>query len=102
MYLKCVPSVMLPLIIVEGTVLDYHLHFKVSYGKFLQKCEVTKNDMSSRAVDALTLGPNSNLEVGIKWFSLDSGRVLLLQWRDTTVCNVLISAINRVKCMCEL
>ena len=35
-----------PLIIVEGTVINYHLHFKVIYSEYLQTYKGTYNDIS--------------------------------------------------------
>ena len=76
MWLKGASDVLPPLTIVEGTVLDYNLHFRVIFGEFLQTHEGTKNDMTPRAVDTIALGPNGNLQGGIRCFSLETGRVL--------------------------
>jgi len=90
-----------PLIIVEGTVIDYYLYFKVIFGKYLQTYEGTHNDMSPRTVDALAMGLNRNLEGGIRYFSLDSGYILMQQFCDIFIHKMPISTINRVKSMCK-
>ena len=74
-----------PLMIVEGTALCYHLYLKVIYVELFQTHEGTKNDMSSSEADTLELGPNGNLEGGIKCFILESSRVLLRQSCDATI-----------------
>ena len=65
-----------PLTIIEGTVLDFHLHFRVIYGEFVQTYEGTDNTMNGRTIDAIALGPSSNLQGGIRCYSLVSGRIL--------------------------
>jgi len=70
-------SQVIPLImIIEGVVIDYRLHFRVLYGEYLQTYKGTDNTMSQRIVDAIAMGPNSNLQGGIRYFSLDTGRIL--------------------------
>ena len=55
-----------PLMILEGIALDYHRHFRVSCGELLQTCEDTRNDTILHTIDALVLGPNTNLQGGIR------------------------------------
>ena len=38
--------------------------------------EGTRNDTSPKIIDGITLGPNSNLQVGIRCFSLATDRML--------------------------
>ena len=57
---KGVSSILPPLNIVKGCVLDYNLHFRVTHREFLQIYEGTKNDMVPRTVDAIAFGPNRN------------------------------------------
>ena len=92
---------MSPLAIVEGTVLDYNLHFRVIFGEFLQTYEGARNDMTSRCVDAIALGPNGNLQGGIRCFSLSTGRVLQRQWQDVEAHKMPVSAISRINYMCK-
>ena len=72
---KSLPS----LTTIEGTTLDYHLHFRVTCGEFVQTCEGTSNDMSPRTVDALAFGTNANMQCGIRYCSLGTGHVLQRQ-----------------------
>ena len=76
---KGVSQILSPLTIVEGTALDYNLHFRVIFGEFVQTYEGTSNDMAPRCVDAIALGPNGNLQGGIRCFSLATGKVLQRQ-----------------------
>ena len=61
-------KVLSPLTIVEGVAVDYNLHFQVAFGEFFQKYEGTRNDMTRRNIDALGLGPNGNLQGGVRFF----------------------------------
>jgi len=99
-WLKGVSQTLSPLSIVEGTVLDFNLHFKVIFGEFVQTCEGTDNTMKARTVDALALGPNGNLQGGIRCYSLDSGKILQRGWKDVQVYKMPQSAISRIKYIC--
>ena len=79
--------------------MDYNLHFRVIYGEFLQTYEGTKNDMTPRTVDAIAMGPNGNLQGGIRCMSLGSGRFLDRQWKDVEIYKMPESAINRINHM---
>jgi len=96
-----VSQVLSPLVIVEGLVVDYNLHFKVIFREFLQTYEGTKNDMIPRTIDAIALGPNGNLQGGIRCFSLATGKVLQHQWKDMEVIKMPISTISQINYMCK-
>ena len=66
---KGVSKILSPLVIVEGVTLDFNLYFRVIFEEFVQTYEGTKNNMTPRSVDAIALGPNSNLQGGIRYFS---------------------------------
>ena len=100
-WLSGVSKILSSLTIVEGVVLDYELHFRVIFGEFVQTYEGTRNDMTARTVDALALGPNGNLQGGIRCFSLASGRVFQRQWQDVQVYEMPVSAIIRINYMCK-
>lgn len=88
-------SQVIPLImIIEGVVIDYRLHFRVLYGEYLQTYKGTDNTMSQRIVDAIAMGPNSNLQGGIRYFSLDTGRILQQAWRDIMIYKMLVGVIS--------
>ena len=90
-----------PLTIVEGVAVDYNLHFQVMFGEFVQTYEGTRNDVTLRAIDALGLGPNGNLQGGVRCFSLGTGRALHRQRQDVEVYKIPVSAINRTNYMCK-
>ena len=60
-WLNGISSMPPPSTIVEDTVLDYNLHFWVTFGKFTQTYEGTLNDKSHSTIDAMLLGPNGNI-----------------------------------------
>ena len=88
--LQVIPLIM----IIEGVVIDYRLHFRVLYGEYLQTYKGTDNAMSQRIVDAIAMGPNSNLQGGIRYFSLDTGRILQQAWRDIMIYKMLVGVIS--------
>ena len=89
------------LTILEVTCLDYHLHFRVMHGEFLQTCEGTRNDMNLRTIDALALGPNTHFQGGIRCFSLVTIKVFQCQLQDVEICKMPVIAISRINCMCK-
>ena len=64
---------------VESIVLECNLHFRVMFGEHAQTFEGRDNAMTPRAADAVVLGPNVNIQGGIRCFSLLSGRILSRQ-----------------------
>ena len=60
-----ISEVLLPLIIVEGVVLDFYLHFRMIYGEFCQTYEGTNNTIALYTTDTVALGPNGNLQGGV-------------------------------------
>ena len=58
------------LIMVEGVALDYNLHFRVTFGEFLQTFEGRDNTMKPRTIDAIAMGPTVNFQEGIRCFIL--------------------------------
>ena len=66
------------LTIIEGIVLDFYLHFKVIHRKYYQTYESTSNAINLHTTDAIALGPNGNLQGGMRCFSLDTDKIL--QW----------------------
>jgi len=60
-WLKGIFQILSPLSIVEDTILDFDLYFKVIFGEFLQMYEGSDNTMKARTIDDIALGPNGNL-----------------------------------------
>ena len=77
-------------------VLDFTLHFRVTFSECTQMFEGSDNTMAPREVDTVALGPNGNLKGGIRCFSLLPGRVLSRQWRDAKVIKIPENAIRRI------
>lgn len=96
-----VSKILPQLTIVEGTCLDYNIHFGVICGEFVQTYEGIRNDMTPSSVDAIALGPNGNFQGGIRCFGMSNGRVLELQCQDMKTHKIPISAISRINVMCK-
>ena len=69
-------KVLHPLTIIEGTAIDFNLHFKVTCGEFIQTYEGTYSTMNLRTIDSMSLGPCGNLLGSIACFSIVTGRSL--------------------------
>ena len=69
-------KVLTPLNIVESACLDWNLHFRIICGQFIQHYEGYRNNMTSRSVDAIGLGPSGNVQGGIRCLSLAKVRIL--------------------------
>ena len=74
-----------PATIVEGLVIDYDKYFHVIFGEYTHTYEGTTNDMKSRTVGSLALGPSGNVQGGIRCYSLHTGKVLHRQSADVTI-----------------
>jgi hypothetical protein len=86
-----------PLTILEGVVLDYNLHFNVIFGEYAHTYDDTTNTMKSRTVGAIALGPNGNLQGGIRFYSLVTGKILNRSRHDYTPLKMPEDAILRIK-----
>ena len=81
---KGVSQFLSPLTILEGVVLDYNLHFQVIFGEYAHTYEATTNTTKSRTVGALALGPTGNLQGGVRFYSLVTGKILQRARKDYT------------------
>ena len=96
---KGVSNALSPATIIEGTVIDYHKHFHVVFGEFVQTFEGSDNTMNKRTIDAIALGPNG----GIRCYSLSTCRILsrqacdvhILKWPDSAIRRISIESKNR-------
>ena len=70
-----VSQTMSPLTLLEGTYLDYNLHFQVIFGEYGMVYDGTDNTMNPRMTGAIAMGPSGNHQGGTKWFSLLTGRI---------------------------
>ena len=73
---------MSPMTIVEGVKLDYSKHLKVIPGEYAQTFEGLDNTMKERTIGAIALGPAGNLQGGVRFFSLKTGRILNRSRKD--------------------
>ena len=71
--------------IIEETVVDYNLYFRVIFREFLQTYEGTTNTMASITIEALALGLSGNVKGEIMRFSLTRGRILHRKLQDVTL-----------------
>ena len=67
---------MLPSVsIIEGVVLDYKYYFRIIFREYLQTYKGMRNNITSRTIDALVLGPNENRQEGICYYSFATDQV---------------------------
>ena len=64
-----VSQVFLPIFIIEGVVLDYKYYFRIIFREYLQTYKGMRNNITSRTIDTLVLGPNENRQKGICYYS---------------------------------
>ena len=53
--------------------------------------------MTPLIIDDVAMGPTVNLQGGIRCFSLATGKILNLQWKDVQILTMPLSAISRIK-----
>ena len=94
---KGVSPFLSPLTILEGVVLDYNLHFQVIFGEYAHTYEVTTNTMKRRTVGAIALGPTGNLQGGIRFYSLVTGKILQRDKHSYTPLKMPEDVIRRIK-----
>ncbi|OEU10337.1 hypothetical protein FRACYDRAFT_247347 [Fragilariopsis cylindrus CCMP1102] len=94
---KGVSQYLSPLTILEGIVLDYNLHFQVIFGEYIHTYDETTNTMKSRSVEAIALGPNGNLQGGIRCYNLVTGKILSRSKNDYTKLKMPEGALLRLK-----
>jgi hypothetical protein len=94
---KGVSQYLSPLTILEGIVLDYNLHFQVIFGEYAHTYEDTTNTMKSRTVGSIALGPNGNLQGGVRFYSLITGKILNRSRNDYTPLKMPEDVIRRIK-----
>jgi hypothetical protein len=88
-----------PRTIVEGVTLDYNRHFQVIFGDYAQVFEGTDNTMKERTVGAIALGPTGNLQGGVRFFNIHTGRILDRGKKDYQLLKMSQDAIRCVERM---
>ena len=92
---------MSPMTIVEGVKLDYNKHFKVIPGEYAQTFEGLDNTMKEQTIGAIALGPAGNLQGGVQFFSLKTGRILNWSSKDFRLLPIPADVIIRVHVMAK-
>ena len=87
-YLNAIPwidgiSDLSPMTIIQGTIVDYNLHFRMLYGEYAQTRDATDNTMKPRTTSAIAMGPNRNFQ-GVAFFSLTTERIFNRSGTDYT------------------
>jgi hypothetical protein len=85
-----------PMTFVEGVTLDYNKHFQVIFGEYVQVFEGTDNTTKERTVGAIALGPTGNLQGGVSFFSIHTGRILDRGKKDYQLLKMPQDVIRRV------
>ena len=67
----------------------------------MQTYEGTNKKMETRAFDATSLGPNGNMQGGVRCFSLVSRRTLCRSWKDVTMHKMTENSIRRMNFMAK-
>ena len=82
-----------PYTIVQGKVVDYNLHCKVAFGSYAQTRNLTTNDMRARTTGTIAMGPSTNFQGGVEFFSLESAKTLNRSKNDYTLAPMPADAI---------
>ena len=92
---------MSPMTIVEGVKLDYNKHFKVILCEYAQTFEGLDNTMKKQTIGAIALGPAGNLQGGVRFFSLKTGRILNRSSKDFRLLPIPADVVTRVHAMAK-
>ena len=65
-----------PYTIVQGKVVDYNLHWKVAFRSYAQTRNLTTNDMRAHTAGAIAMGPSTNFQGGVEFYSLELAKTL--------------------------
>ena len=96
-----VSQMLLPVTILEGIALDYNLHFKVIFGEYAHVYDGTDNTMKARTTGAIALGPSGNLQGGLRFYSLTTGKILHRTKEDYDRMKIPLDAIRQIKYICK-
>ena len=71
-----ISSTLSPKALVTESKPDYHNHFKLEFGTYVQTHEVQNSSMAPQTVGAIDLRPTGNSQGGYCFYSLDSSKRL--------------------------
>ena len=94
---KGVSQFLPPVTIVEGLKMDFKKHFHVIPGEYMMTFEGTTNGMDSRTTGVLAMGPSTNVQGGIRCFSLATGKILHRLRSDCTLMKMPHDVLGRLK-----
>jgi hypothetical protein len=94
-----VSLILSPMTIITGRKLDYRLHCTVPFGTYVQVRRGTDNTMRYRTFGAIVMGPMANIQGGMIFMSLRSGRKVERDNPDYTVLPMPDEVIDRVNRM---
>ena len=94
---KGVSQILPPVTIVEGLKMHFKKHFHVIYGEYMMTFEGTTNGMDSRTTGVLAMGPSTNVQGGIRCFSLATGKILHRLRSDCTLMKMPHEVLGRLK-----
>eukprot|EP00536_Pseudo-nitzschia_multiseries_P018072 jgi/Psemu1/54022/gm1.54022_g len=85
--------------LVQGVVLSFEDHFQVIFGEYTQTYECTDNSMKEHTIGAIAAGPSGNVQGGVKFFSLDTGKIIHQTNTDYKLLPMPADVIKRVEHM---
>ena len=94
-----VSMILSPMTIVTGRKLDYKLHCKVPFGAYAHVRRGTDNTMKHRTFGAIAMGPMSNMQGGMTFMSLLTGRKIERDKPDYTILPMPDEVVDQVNRM---
>ena len=94
---KGVSQILPPVTIVEGLKMNFKKHFPAIYGEYMLTFEGTTNGMDSRTTGALAMGPSTNIQGGIRCYSLTTGKILHRLIKDCTLMKMPHTVLGRIR-----
>ena len=76
--------------------MDYNLHCSVAFGSYAQTRNLTTNDMCAHTTGAIAMGPSTNFQGGVEFYSLELANTLNRSKNDYTLAPMPADAILRV------
>jgi hypothetical protein len=102
-WLNCLPSsngmseTLSPRQIVIGTQIDYKHHCRIEHGGYAQVHDPHNNNMEARTSGGIALRPTGNLQGGVYFMSLDTGKIInRAHWTELPVPVEVIERVNEL------
>ena len=94
---KGVSQILPPVIIAEGLKMNFKKHYPAIYGEYMLTFEGMTNGMDSRTTGALAMGPSTNIQGGIRCYSLATGKILHSLIKDCTLMKMPHTVLGRLR-----